>query len=139
MVVLAAGISGWLVPVAMIVIIVTLLRRLRRKTSGRTGQSRSARNPLTAASTFAAPRQPLPEDLARWEVQVHETAREAIARIDSKLHLLEHWVRHAEATAARLEQAVARAEGPTNHPAPPSCPNRPHSCSPPAKSAPKGH
>jgi hypothetical protein len=44
------------------------------------------------------------------EVELHERARELIARIDSKAAALEHLLRLAAAEADRLEEAVRRAE-----------------------------
>lgn len=47
---------------------------------------------------------------APGEVELHERARELIARIDSKAAALEHLLRAAAVEAERLEEAVRRAE-----------------------------
>ncbi|MFO0897280.1 MAG: hypothetical protein U0836_07640 [Pirellulales bacterium] len=44
------------------------------------------------------------------EVELHERARELIARIDSKTATLEHLLRAAAIEAERLEEAIRRAE-----------------------------
>ncbi len=44
------------------------------------------------------------------EVELHERARELIARIDSKAATLEHLLRAATIEAERLEEAIRRAE-----------------------------
>lgn len=51
-----------------------------------------------------------PPDLLRWQVEMHETARDLKAEIDSKLSALHALSNLADQAAERLEQAVARAE-----------------------------
>jgi hypothetical protein len=55
--------------------------------------------------TAPAPNPPLKRatEFERWEVQMHETAREITARIDSKLGLLEQLIRDADDRIARLQ------------------------------------
>lgn len=52
-----------------------------------------------------------PEAIAAWEVHVYETARELSGQLDSKMGALQHLVREADRAAARLEKALAGAEG----------------------------
>lgn len=59
---------------------------------------------------------PLPDDLVRWEVQMHETARNLSAQLDSKMSALESLIRDADRAAARLEAARSGVE-PTIDPA----------------------
>jgi hypothetical protein len=49
-----------------------------------------------------------PDDLARWEVEMHERARELSAQLDSKMSALAALVAEADRAAARLEAALAR-------------------------------
>jgi len=49
-----------------------------------------------------------PAAMARWEVQMHDTAREASAQLDSKMSALEALIADADRAAARLEAALAR-------------------------------
>ena len=51
----------------------------------------------------------LPEDLARWEVEMHETARTLSAQLDAKLGLLQSLILEADRAAARLEDALEQA------------------------------
>jgi hypothetical protein len=51
----------------------------------------------------------LPDDLARWEVEMHETARQLSAQLDAKLSLLQSLIVEADRAAARLEEALDRA------------------------------
>jgi hypothetical protein len=49
---------------------------------------------------------PLPDDLAQWEVQMHETARQLSAQLDAKLSLLQSLTAEADRAAERLEEAL---------------------------------
>lgn len=44
-----------------------------------------------------------PLEMQRFEVQMHDMARETTARIDNKIRILEHLIRDADARIARLE------------------------------------
>ena len=48
-----------------------------------------------------------PPEVLRWEVEMHETARELSAQLDSKMGALQALIREADRAAARLEAAVA--------------------------------
>ena len=50
-----------------------------------------------------------PPDLARWDVEMHETARQLSAQLDAKLSLLQSLIAEADRAAARLEDALDRA------------------------------
>jgi hypothetical protein len=62
-----------------------------------------------------------PEDMDHWEVQMHDTARDLSAQLDSKLSMLQALVAEADRAAARLEAALAHAA----EPAPPVGPASP--------------
>ena len=47
-----------------------------------------------------------PPDVLRWEVQMHETARELSAQLDSKMRVLQVLIAEADRAAARLEAAA---------------------------------
>jgi hypothetical protein len=51
----------------------------------------------------------LPNDLARWEVEMHETTRQLSAQLDAKLGLLQSLIADAQRAAARLEVALDHA------------------------------
>src|SRR5271157_4551382 len=57
----------------------------------------------------AAPSSRLPDHLAQWEVEMHETARQLSAQLDAKLSLLQSLIVEADRAAARLEGALDRA------------------------------
>ncbi len=58
-----------------------------------------------------------PDDLSRWEVRMHETARDLSGQLDSKMGALEQMIREADRAAARLEAALEAASPPAG-PAP---------------------
>ena len=57
-----------------------------------------------------------PETAARWEVQLHETARELSAQLDSKMSALQALILDADRAAARLEAAMGKAGSPAESP-----------------------
>jgi DNA-directed RNA polymerase specialized sigma24 family protein len=58
--------------------------------------------------------------MAQWEVQMHELTRELSARLDSKMGALGQLIREADRAAARLETALARAQGAVTLPSAPA-------------------
>jgi hypothetical protein len=48
-----------------------------------------------------------PQEMARWEVEMHDTARQLSGQLDSKLSALGHLIREADRAAARLEAALS--------------------------------
>ena len=51
----------------------------------------------------------LPAEAMNWEVQMHETARDLSAQLDSKMGALGHLIREADRASARLEAALESA------------------------------
>ena len=51
-----------------------------------------------------------PVEVGRWEVEMHETARNLMGELNTKIAIVEQLVRDANAAAARLEAATDRAE-----------------------------
>ncbi len=86
------------VVLASSILLLRSLRRTRRSSSASLPQTPSPSRGASAANSLHA----LPE-LQRWEVQMHETARELTARIDNKLRMLEQLIRDADERIARLE------------------------------------
>jgi hypothetical protein len=95
---------------ALVVIIGFVLMRTQRSVSRQTRDS---------SGRLSSPRpereQPdhhlqAPTDVLRWEVSMHETARDLTAQLDSKLGLLQQLIREADRAAARLEKALQAAD-----------------------------
>ncbi|MHC4178596.1 MAG: DUF6115 domain-containing protein [Planctomycetota bacterium] len=59
-----------------------------------------------------------PPEVLRWEVQMHETARELSAQLDSKMRALQALIAEADRAAARLEAAAAKSPDDLRQPAP---------------------
>ena len=55
-----------------------------------------------------------PTQLAQWEVQMHETARELSARLDNKMRSLNHLIAVANSASDRLEHLQAKSASSTN-------------------------
>ncbi|HEX4142725.1 MAG TPA: hypothetical protein VHY91_04170 [Pirellulales bacterium] len=51
-----------------------------------------------------------PAPVMRWEVAMHETARDLMGRLDSKIVIVEQLVRDANQAAGRLEAVLRRIE-----------------------------
>jgi hypothetical protein len=51
-----------------------------------------------------------PPEVTRWQVEMHETARDLKAEVDTKLALLQILIQQSNSAAERLEQAIAIAE-----------------------------
>ena len=103
---------------ALVTTIAILLWRSHRQLA-RQQRDRSS----TGGTRHAEPSQPghhlgAPHEMLRWEVEMHETARELSGQLDSKMGALEHLIREADRAAARLEAALrATAKPPDKAPA----------------------
>ncbi len=106
---LAIGDINYLFPLAVIVATVFLLNRLRRKQGGASNRKFSGLRRSSPKRESPAAYHRAPADVARYEVEMHDIARELSARLDSKLVLLQHLVRDADQQASRLEAAIAEA------------------------------
>jgi hypothetical protein len=73
--------------------------------------ARLKNDPASPAGPAAVPRETsytaVPQDLARWEVEMHDTARQLSGQLDGKLAALGHLIRDADRAAARLEAALS--------------------------------
>jgi hypothetical protein len=49
-----------------------------------------------------------PDEMLRWEVQMHETARELSGKLDSKMVALQHLINDADRAAERLEKDLGQ-------------------------------
>ena len=92
------------------------LKRFGRRPSTLSQQLPVSRPESTA---FSADRHHLdaPASVARWEVNMHETARDLMGRLDSKIVIVEQLIRDAHQAAARLEAVLLRIEQSNGRPA----------------------
>jgi hypothetical protein len=102
------NLSNWLLLGGVLAIAAVILRAQWR------GRRREARQTLPSERMGRAdaphPRPHLPpEELSRWQVEMHDLARELSGRLDSKLALLEGLLREAREESARLERLLDEA------------------------------
>jgi hypothetical protein len=90
---------------------ILLFRAQRYFGNRRSDQSYIVRSPRSAAED-RRPSLDAPPEKQRWEVQMHETARELMATLDTKMRALGHLVREANQVIVRLENLLdgARSE-----------------------------
>ncbi len=76
----------------------------------RHGAARHSAYRSTISRQVASARQNVvaPPELARWQVELHDQARDLIGQIDSKLVLLHQLVQAADSEARRLESLLER-------------------------------
>ncbi|MBM4000182.1 MAG: hypothetical protein FJ297_11715 [Planctomycetes bacterium] len=77
-------------------------RRIRRRAE--IPESASGAEPDRAAAST-----PAPPEWTRWHVAMHETARDAMGELDSKMRALQCLIAQADHHASRLDEAVRRA------------------------------
>ena len=90
-------------------LIFLLLRRSKRYLKRAEKQPTRARQKVAEARK-TAPLLDAPPEILRWQVEMHETARELKAELDSKMSALQATTRIASEASSRLEAAIARAE-----------------------------
>ncbi|HEV3417524.1 MAG TPA: hypothetical protein VG056_11940 [Pirellulales bacterium] len=90
-------------------VIVVLLVRSRRYFRQVTQYQVPTARPVKKSEPIRASAAP-PRDYEKWEVAMHELARELSGQLDSKSRVLELLIREANEAAARLEAAVGGAK-----------------------------
>ncbi len=97
----------------MLILTIMLLRRLRRYQRRNKQQARrpsgGKRRKLEEARA-ATPLLDAPPELLRWQVDMHETARDLKAELDSKMGALQAIIRIANEASTRLQAVITRAE-----------------------------
>ncbi len=88
------------------ILLVRSKRYFRQVTQYQLPAPRPARK-METPKTVSAP----PRDLEKWEVQMHDLARDLMGQLDSKIRVLELLIRQADDAAARLEAAAAKTGG----------------------------
>jgi hypothetical protein len=109
------GFPAFVVLAVLAVMIAWLLfrshRYLSRQDKGWSPPARGARpkpgRPVQALQP--GPQLDAPDGAVRWELRMHETARDLAGQLDSKMSALGHLIQEADRAAARLEQAMEKA------------------------------
>ena len=107
MILLANALGSSLFGVGLALLTVLLLMRSWRY-QRRTRTAR--RRHTTAVSERSLGLSDAPRDILRWQVAMHETARDLKAELDSKMSALQAIIGIAQRESSRLEAAVRRAE-----------------------------
>ncbi len=107
---LVASLTSWLMFLAGIVLLTLILLKRWHRYYGRRG--RKATTEKQSAHDFGRQEsRPLnsPPELLRWQVEMHETARDLKAELDSKMSAIQALVGIAREECQRLEAAIQRA------------------------------
>jgi len=98
---------------ALSAMIFILLRRSHRKLINRKqDDSPMVRVPRPRKTTARQGTIDAPPEVLRWEVEMHETARDLSAQLDSKMSALQALIADADRAAARLEAAQGLSANP---------------------------
>jgi hypothetical protein len=89
----------------IVVLLVRSRRYFRQVTQYQVPRPDASGSPALGHSQHAA--MP-PRDFEKWEVAMHDLARDLSGQLDSKIRVLELLIREADKAAARLETALAR-------------------------------
>lgn len=113
----SSELTSWvMLLVGMTLMVLILLRKFYRyrgklkRSEKKEAKSAASRRAATAAPKPDQPLMDAPPEILRWQVEMHETARELKAELDSKMGALQAMTRLAREEAARLEAAIDRAE-----------------------------
>ncbi len=99
---------GYLFLAAVVVWVFVTVKRGQHRLARQNARRRALDSPLEEPPESPYPRG-LPDSTVRRQVEVHETVRELLVQLDSKIGALEQWIREADRVAARFESALAAA------------------------------
>ena len=97
----------------VVLLVMILLRRAYRYPGRRRPARKEAEHQLARAARSVNEHRSLstaPPDVLGWHVEMHETAREMKAELDSKMRVLRLLIAQARHEAERLEQILSRLE-----------------------------
>lgn len=106
---LASNVSSGMAACGVLLLIFILLKRSRRYTRRAKREARTPHKRLVEPDRDAALID-APREILRWQVGMHETARDLKAELDSKIGVLQATMRLAREETERLEATIDRAE-----------------------------
>lgn len=108
---LFAQIENWMLFAGVSLMVVIMLRRYWRyygKLKRKNRQEERARSTLKRDGVAHSPLLDAPPETLRWQVEMHDTARELKAELDTKIGVLQTLVRMADERIAQLSIATER-------------------------------
>jgi hypothetical protein len=106
---LASNASWGVFACGVLLLIFLLMKRSRRYTRQAKRDAKRPHRPLVEPNRDAALID-APREILRWQVGMHETARDLKAELDSKIGILNATIRLAREETQRLEDAMRRAQ-----------------------------
>lgn len=98
--------ENWMFAAGVALMTMVLLRMVwRRQRGGRGTSHRAARGPRENASRLLD----APDDISRWQVEMHDLARELKAELDTKIRVCQETIRQARQEQQRLEVLLEQA------------------------------
>lgn len=113
MMALGDGMSQWPLLAGVALLTTLLLFRSLRRTAARRASAAGAGpavRPGARPSTARRGVDPLPAEVAQWQVDMHELARELRGELDTKMRLLQLLIDQARAEAERLQALLAQVQ-----------------------------
>jgi len=109
--------DGWTIAflLALALTVAVLLMRSHRYLARRRREDAGTPPPggtLKGGPAHGARHTAAPPEVANWEVHMHETARDLMGQLDSKMRALQALTAEADRAAARLEAALDRSDEP---------------------------
>ena len=100
-----------LLPAAVILLfVIILMKRIKRRTQRRPKELVPIVKVKPLSVVSADPLRDAPPEVHRWQVEMHDVARELSAQLDSKMRVLQNFTRAAAQEADRLEGLLERSE-----------------------------
>jgi hypothetical protein len=106
---LLIAVADWTILAAMGVLLLwfAFARQGRRRNKSSDG---AVSRPASASLTADGRKLDTPASVAQWEVSMHETARDLMGRLDTKIVIVEQLVRDARESADRIEKLLDQLE-----------------------------
>ena len=109
---LLASVTTWgMFLLGVVLLIVILLRRSYRYYGPRRGRKKPPKKLTGDDPSHDQPLADAPVHILRWQVEMHDTARDLKAELDSKMRALQVLVRMADEQGERALEGLARARG----------------------------
>ena len=100
-----------LLPAAVILLcIIVMMKRIKRRSGRRPKEWTPIEKVKLLSDVSADPLRDAPPEVHRWQVEMHNTARQLSAQLDSKMRALQSFTKSAAQEADRLEALLERIE-----------------------------